>query len=306
MDDAVHIEVGTASSPETTKVSRTAGGGSARTIDTVLVPLDGSGFSRVAVGAAARLAARFDGGIHLFGAVGSVDEIAQRDAELASVGVPGRPVTRTVVVDRDPAGAIHQALHSLPGAVVCMATHGRTRSAALVGSVATDVVNRGHDPLVLVCPYVDQAQRTADVVVCVDDAPASAGLVAIGLEWADRLDERLVVLTVAEEVQPPADDVPPQRGFGPDGDVERFLDELVQPARAAGHMVDTVAVYDPIGVWRGLYRHLSEAPAALLIVNSRVRPPAMRLMFGSVATSIVRHSPSPVLVVPRHDHQATR
>jgi hypothetical protein len=56
MDDAVHIEVGTASSPGPTKVSRTSGGGSAWTIDTVLVPLDGSGLSRVAVGTAARLA----------------------------------------------------------------------------------------------------------------------------------------------------------------------------------------------------------------------------------------------------------
>jgi hypothetical protein len=75
----------------------------------------------------------------------------------------------------------------MPGAVACMATHGRARSTALVGSVATDVVARGHDPLVLVCPYIEQARRTADVVVCVDDSPASAGLVTVGLDWADRL-----------------------------------------------------------------------------------------------------------------------
>jgi nucleotide-binding universal stress UspA family protein len=67
-----------------------------------------------------------------------------------------------------------------------------------------------------------------------------------------------------------------------------------------------MALYNPIGVWHGLYRHLSAAPATLLVVNSRVRPPAMRLVFGSVATTIVRHSPVPVLVVPRHDLQATR
>jgi nucleotide-binding universal stress UspA family protein len=107
-------------------------------------------------------------------------------------------------------------------------------------------------------------------------------------------------VTVAEDVQPPATDEPPQRRFGPDGDVERFLEELVQPARAAGRTVDTMALYNPIGVWQGLYRHLSAAPATLLVVNSRVRPPALRLAFGSVATTIVRHSPVPVLVVPRH------
>ena len=216
-----------------------------RIIDTVLVPLDGSEFSRTAVPAAARLAARLDAAIHLLSAVGSVDEAGQRDADLAEVEVPGHRVARTVVVDRDPAGAIHETLRRMPGAVACMATHGRARSTALVGSVATDVVAHGHDPLVLVCPYIEQARRTADVVVCVDDSPTSAGLVTAGLDWADRLGERPVVVTVAEDVQPPATDEPPQRRFGPAGDVERFLEELVQPARAAGRTVDTMALYNP-------------------------------------------------------------
>ena len=299
MDEAQHIEAATAKGP------RTAGGGRPRPVDTLLVPLDGSGFSRVALGAAARLAARFDGGIHLLSAVGSVDEVPSRDAELASIGLPGGPATRTVVVDRDPAGAIHRALRASAGAVACMATHGRMRSTALVGSVATDVVARGHDPLIVVCPYIDQAHHTADVVVCVDGSASSAGLVAIGLEWADRLGEALVVLTVAEDVQPPVDDEPPQRRFGPDGDVRHALDSLVRSFRADGHTVGTRAIVDPIGVWRGLYRHLAEAPATLLVVGTRLRPPASRLVFGSVAAGIVRHSPSPVLVVPQA-HQATR
>jgi nucleotide-binding universal stress UspA family protein len=182
-----------------------------RTIDTVLVPLDGSAFSRTAVPAATRLATRLDAAIHLLSAVESVDEAGNREADLAHVEVPGRRVTRTVVVDRDPARAIHETLRRMPAGVACMATHGRARSTALIGSVATDVVARGHD-IVLVCPYIDQARRTADVVVCVDDSPASAGLVMVGLDWADRLGERLVVLTVAEEVQPPATDERPQCG----------------------------------------------------------------------------------------------
>jgi nucleotide-binding universal stress UspA family protein len=276
-----------------------------RTIDTVLVPLDGSEFSRTAVPAATRLATRLDAAIHLLSAVESVDKAGNREADLAHVAVPGRRVRRTVVVDRDPARAIHETLRRMPAGVACMATHGRGRSTALIGSVATDVVARGHD-VVLVCPYIDQARRTADVVVCVDDSSASAGLVMVGLDWADRLGERLVVLTVAEEVQPPATDEPPQRRFGPDGDVERFLEELVRPARAVRRTVDTAALYNPTGVWQGLYRHLSEAPATLLVVNSRVRPPPVRLVFGSVATTIVRHSHVPVLVVRRPDDHATR
>ena len=275
-----------------------------RSIDTVLVPLDGSEFARTAVPAATRLATRLDAAIHLLSAVESLDDAGERVADLEQLEVPGPPVRRTVVVDRDPAAAIHETLRRMPAGIACMATHGRGRATALIGSVATDVVARGHD-IVLVCPYIDQARRTADVVVCVDDSPASAGLVTVGLDWADRLGERLVVLTVAEEVQPTPTDEPPQRRFGPDGDVKGFLEELVQPARAAGRTVETMALYNPIGVWQGLYRHLSAAPATLLVVNSRVRPPPMRLVFGSVATTIVRHSPVPVLVEPRPGEHTT-
>jgi nucleotide-binding universal stress UspA family protein len=208
----------------------------------VLVPLDGPGFSRVANPAAARLTARLDARIHLLSAVGSAEDVDARDGELASVETPGQQATPTVVVDRDPARAIHETQRTMPGAVVCKATHGRDRSTALVGSVATDVINRGHDPLVLVCPYIDQAPTTADVEVCVDGSPASARLVTIGRDGADMLGERLVVGTVAEDVQAPVTHEPLRRRFGPDGDVERFLDELVQPARAAGRRVDTMAL----------------------------------------------------------------
>ena len=72
-----------------------------RTIDTVLVPLDGSEFSRIAVPAAARLAARLDAAILLLSAVGSVDEAGKRDADLGDVEVPDHRVARTVVVEHN-------------------------------------------------------------------------------------------------------------------------------------------------------------------------------------------------------------
>lgn len=121
------------------------------TVEAFLVPLDGSAFSRVAVPTAARLAARLGAVIHLLSAVESVDQLEERERWLASVEIPGRPVHRTVVVDRDPAGAIHEALRKLDNDVACMATHGRARSAAVLGSVAIEVATRGRDPLILGC-----------------------------------------------------------------------------------------------------------------------------------------------------------
>jgi nucleotide-binding universal stress UspA family protein len=275
-------------------------------VDVLLVPLDGSGFSQAAVPVAARLAARLDAEIHLFSAVRTAEEVEARDRELAGVVIPGHAVHRTVVVDADPAGAIHEALRKLDNGVACMATHGRARSAALVGSVATGVVARGRDPLILVCPYVDVARRTAGVVACVDDDPAAPALAGIALGWAGLLGERCSLLTVAEDMPEPVTGEPTRRRFGPDGDVHTFLDRLVEPLRAAGHAVDGTVRFDPVSVWGGLYRYLMDRPATLLVAGTRARAGLPRLVFGSVASSIVRHSESPVLVVPREDAGAER
>jgi nucleotide-binding universal stress UspA family protein len=269
-------------------------------VDVLLVPLDGSDFSRVAIPTAARLAARLEAEIYLLSAVESADDVGGRERELNRVEIPGHVVNRSVVVDRDPANAVHEALRKLGNAVACMATHGRTRSAALVGSVATDAVARGHDPLVLVCPYVEQPRRSSGVVACVDDSPASAALVAVAVRWAELLAERCIVLTVAEDAPEPVTGGPIRRRFGPDGDAEAYLATLVAPFITAGHAVEAVVRYEPVNVWGGLYRYLVDHPAALVATNTRSRTGLRRLVFGSVAATIVRHSPSPVLVVPRN------
>ncbi|MGH9233217.1 MAG: universal stress protein [Acidimicrobiales bacterium] len=184
-------------------------------IDALVVPLDGSGFSLTALPAATRLAARLGAEVHLLSAVESVEQVDARDRELARMEVPGHVVHRTVVVDRDPAGAIHEAVRKLQNAVACMATH--------------------------------------------------------------------------------------RRRFGPDGDAEGYLATLVEPFRADRHQVEPVVRYDPASVWGGLYRYLNDHPAALVATNTRSWAGVRRLVLGSVAATIVRHSPSPALVVPRPD-----
>jgi nucleotide-binding universal stress UspA family protein len=169
-----------------------------------------------------------------------------------------------------------------------------------VGSVATDVVARGHDPLVLVSPYMDQPRRSSGVVACVDDSPAAAALVAVAVRWAELLAERCIVLTIAEDAPEPVTGGPVRRRFGPDGDAEAYLAALVAPFITAGHAVEAVVRYEPVNVWGGLSRYLLDHPAALVATNTRSRRGLRRLVLGSVAATIVRHSPSPVLVVPRN------
>jgi nucleotide-binding universal stress UspA family protein len=277
--------------------ARTADGGpgARATVAELLVPQDGSALSRVAVPAAARLATRLDAAVHLFSAVPSAADVDPRERELADLDVPGRPVRRTVVVDRDPAGAIHDALHTLDAAVGCLATHGRARSAAVVGSVAGEVVARGRDPLILVCPFAEHPRAGTGVGACVDDDPAAPALLGIAAGWAELLGEPCFALTVAEDTPVPVTGRPPQRRFGPDGDAEGFLADLV--ARTVPG-AEPVVRYDPVSVWGGVYRYLDERPATLVVAGTRARRGLRRLVLGSVAAGIVRHSPAPVLVVP--------
>lgn len=267
-------------------------------VNTIVVPLDGSEFSRQALPTAVGLAERLDADMVLLSAVDTEDEVPVREAELEEARVQWPRVERTVVVDKDVAGAIHNALRSRPNAVACMASHGRGRTAALVGSVATEVVARGHDPLVLVGPMVEEPPRGSGVVACVDEHPESIVVAEVGLEWAGSvLDEPLTVIVVAEPLPPPTRG-PTRRLFGPGGDPDAYLDEMIAQLPTGGAKVKAEVVYDPIGPADGIVSYVEEHPADLVVVRSHARSGILRLTLGSVAASVVHRSPVPVLVIP--------
>jgi nucleotide-binding universal stress UspA family protein len=264
----------------------------------IVVPLDGSTFSERALPVAARLARRLDAEVHLLSTVAKEDDVDEREAELGAIDLPGLVVHRSVVVDLDPAGEIHETLRRLGDAVACMASHGRGASAAFVGSVASEVLGRGHDPVILVGPLVDLVEEGQGIFACVDEKPASAAIVPIALCWGQRLGEATVVATVAEPVPEPVRPAPVHRVIGPDGDVEEFLETLVAPYRQRGHELSTVAIYDPVSAAQGVSGYLKEHPAALAVAGARTRAVLTHYVVGAATAGIVYYSPSPVLAVP--------
>lgn len=267
---------------------------------TVVIPLDGSKFAERAIGVGRWLAGRLGGRVELVSAVDEEAQRAEREGYLASVVpslVGAGQIGTAVVVDRDPASVIHESLRQAGDAVACMATHGRGASAALVGSVATDVVARGRDPVVLVGPLVSEDRSGAGVVTCADERPESAALVHLAAGWGGRLAEPVVVVVVAEPVPPPLDDRPARRLFGPDGDVSAFVATLVEAAGSAG--VRGEVVWDPISPADGVITYLDDRPAALVVIASRARQALEHAVFGHTDAAVIHSSPSPVLVVPR-------
>ena len=170
-------------------------------VSAVVVPVDGSSLSCRAIPVGVSLARRLGASLHLFSAVPTADEVGERDAALAGLlaGIEDLPSARTVVVDLDVPGAIHEELRRLAPAMACMATRGRGRSAALFGSVVAETLARGHDALVLVGPFVGDGPKPEHeprgLMVCVDSSPWSSCLVGISVAYAQRLGEALLIAT---------------------------------------------------------------------------------------------------------------
>jgi nucleotide-binding universal stress UspA family protein len=272
--------------------------GRSSTVDVIFVPLDGSEFSSRAVPVAVRYATLLDATVHLLTVVAASSTAAEEARLLDKVDVRFERVDRSIVVGSDVAASIVNKVGQFQGAVCCMASHGRGRSAALVGSVATRTVALGLEPI-LVGPRVQLDELGAGVVACVDETWESRTLVPIAVRWADLLHTYPVAITVAEPVPPPLTAGPPRRRFGPNEDVEGYLRHVVAPLKAKGRDVSTRAIYDPMSPADGVHTFLREHPAQLVVVASRATLGVKRAVFGSTAAGIVSRSPTPVLVVPR-------
>jgi nucleotide-binding universal stress UspA family protein len=264
---------------------------------------------------ASRLAAKLDADLHLFSAVDTVDDQPLRLAWLRSVTVSRRPGDCEVVVNRDPAGAIHERLQRLPGSIAYMASHAHVRRAALTRSVLTELLARAHDPVIAVGPMIGdfapwlEHEPQGGVLVGVDDDGEAVPLADLGTQWAMQLDERLTVLTVAEPLPPPLVTGPVRRRYGPDGDVDHFLRVLLARIHGADAGIEPRVIYDPVGPADGIVSWVREHSAVLVVVGTAAPTGVKRFVTGSTAAAIVRGCPTPVLVVPtrvRHREGAGR
>jgi nucleotide-binding universal stress UspA family protein len=201
-----------------------------------------------------------------------------------------------VVVGHDVAAAIVEVADR-EHAMVCMASHGAGRSAAVLGSVASNALGQHLSPAVVVGPRFAQGWGPGGpVLACVDGTTRSEVVVDLAIPWAGALGEAVTVLTVAEPIPAPAPGRHWNRGHGPDADADAYVAALAQRWSDAGTPVSGTVVYDPISVTSGLTLHLRQQAASLVVVGTRGRRGVARLVLGSVAAEIIQHVPVPVLV----------
>jgi nucleotide-binding universal stress UspA family protein len=170
----------------------------------------------------------------------------------------------------------------------------------ILGSVATTVLDRTTEPVMLVGPEArPPCAGDAPVVVAVDgvDDAADAALLRVALGWATALGTGIVIATVAEPVPGSFHQSRPlHRARGP-ADPEGYVAGLAARAADAGTTVATRVIYDPINVRDGLVR-LVDRTAALLVIGSHRRTRPLRALFGSHVARVVHDIAVPALVVP--------
>lgn len=256
----------------------------------VLVPLDGSEVAERALVPARRLA-------HAFGATVHVVSNARRDDRwwyeryLDQLGERVAGTTAHVSDESDPAAAVVATARSLDPCLVCLATHGRSRSATIVGSTFAGITGRRAAPLVAVGPraLVDAGDEGADapglLLVCVDGTASSEQVVPLAAAWARRLGWPITLMTAADPVLV-------------DRDLEAYLREVAGRPELAGMTVGQRVLWG-MEYPHTMIGHCAERePTALLVATTHARTGLARAVLGSEVARIIHDSPVPVLVQP--------
>jgi nucleotide-binding universal stress UspA family protein len=272
----------------------------------VLVPLDGSEPAERALAPARSLAARFGAELHIVAARVNRDESwwYQRYVDGVCERVPD--VTSHLSDDPDVAAAIVSAARATDPCLVCMATHGRSRTAAIVGSTFSAVAARTAAPLVAVgrrvAPAGDEPEPEDRIVVCLDGDPTAEQALPLAAAWARRLGLRVSLVTATDPVllrsQLARERSRAARRYGPDGDPQAYLGAIARRTVFDGLAVDAQVLWGLAHPHISIGEHLDRHPATLVAATSHARARLARAALGSEAARIIHRSPVPVLVLP--------
>jgi nucleotide-binding universal stress UspA family protein len=268
----------------------------------ILVPIDGSEKDARALAVAADLARLADASLTVVrvrdaGTAPTSAEVehAILDAVRSAAGRVGLAVSRGVaceVLDADdvPAALLAKA-DAMSAAAVVMATRApQAIGRAIHGSVADRIVREATQPVMLVPPGADflggHDVRLRRVLVPVDGSDASLTVLAHLLAFANARELDLVLFRV----------VPPTFGHSRAEAAETTLNELVVRVRTRGATAEArvVEAEDPAATIAAAIR---QDLVDFIAMSTRGAGGVERLVFGSVATAVVRASEVPVLLV---------
>ena len=275
---------------EVTPVSNTTS-----TIRRLIVPIDGSAESWRGFDVAIGLALRLDAEVRVVQVVYDPAQASWTKENLDTELVRRRPPIEVSIridvrtSDESVASEVEQIVGDQPESVVVMSSHGRGRSAAIVGSVAKDLLERALGPLLLVGPEVVTDDFAGPITVTVDGSDQSETALAIASTWARALRSRIWIIHVVD----------------PSASVTGDVSEGGYPARLANELREESGldvefdVLHHVRPGRAVVDDAESRGTVLIVASARGGGPLSRFVLGSVTSEFVRHATCPVLVVPR-------
>ena len=183
----------------------------------IIVPVDGSERSWVAARAGAVIADACAARLQLITVVADVAQGDEARAELeraleagAPLAVPAEimPLIAPASSGATVGSAIAAHAESVNGAMIVMSSTGRGRSAAVLGSVADDVLRGMFGPIIVLGPHADELETfTGDLVVPVDGSDFAETILPLAASWGIALGASPWVVEVITEPVPPSVDV---------------------------------------------------------------------------------------------------
>lgn len=261
-----------------------------------IVPVDGSAESWRVVDVAVELARRCAGRVEVVEVVFDPSipgESARRLAsEVAERSIAGVDVTSTVELSvAGVAEAIGELVARRPGSTVMMASRGRGRSAALLGSVAEELLRQLDGPILIVGPQSEGSDFSGPVIVTADGSDTSEAAIPIAAAWSLELGAAAhVVQVVTDGVTQTGDDDVPASLASLAGRFSTLSGRPAEPTVLNGRDIEaTVAEY------------ARSIGASMLVTSTHGRAGTSRLVLGSTAAGFVRSAPCPVLAIqPKH------
>jgi nucleotide-binding universal stress UspA family protein len=262
----------------------------------LIVPVDGSDAAWRAVDVAVALARRVDATVEVVEMVTEDAEVTTAETALAErldqrddTGV-GSSVTVGTAPD-GVAAALEAMVDDHPEATVVMSSHGRGRSAALLGSVTEELLRRTYGPIVVVGPHVQQSDFVGPLLAAVDGSKASEFGLPLAAAWAIELCSEPWIVQVADP------DVVTSADAGESAYIARLARKL---SKESGHRAQ-FEVLRGHDIAAEIADYASSIGATMIVATTHGRTGMPRFVVGSTAAAIVRHASCPVaLLRPPH------
>lgn len=265
---------------------------------TVMVPVDGSTRADRALRPGRRLADAL--GVPI-GAVTVTKPGTEGDRSMLESAVADHRLQWSEVIHAEDVGEALVADALDRTAIISMATGGRGRSVAIVGSTAVDVVKHSTLPVMLVgaATEIFEDQPINELVVAVSGRTSGESICTPAIELATTFGFAVHFVTVVQPTPEPADsDSPAGRSFGPAGDEHEYMADLVKRFDTPELGLTGSVIYDPLSPAGGLAPMMRRRPQSVLVLGTKSRTGMDRLRRGSIASRIVSESPVPSIMLP--------